>query len=131
MGSMLAYLSYAMTACSNPLIVETFALWRGLDLGAKLGFLGFEVQMERDAQTFIHTLNEVEKCWSWFGNLVEDIKLRIKQLPGWAIRFIHKEGNQVAHYLAKYGLLLRKECIWIDEYSGVIAHYVLQDISIQ
>lgn len=84
--------------------------------------------MEGDAQVLINAINEAEECRAWFGNLIEDAKMRLKSLPLWKVRFIHREGNRVAHYLAKHGLLLNCESIWIDEYPDVIAHFVLQDL---
>lgn len=58
-------------------------------MGTELGFSEFEVIIEGDSQVLINAINEAEECKAWFGNLIEDVKLWMKSLPLWKIRFIH------------------------------------------
>lgn len=61
--------------------------------------------------------------------VVEDIKQLLKGSTAWSVNFIHREGNSVARYLTKNGLLLTSEAIWLEDFLDVIFQYVLNDIS--
>lgn len=45
-------------------------------------------------------------------HVVEDIKLEIQAFQQWQITFVRKEGNQVAHLLAKYVVKHVKNISW-------------------
>lgn len=47
--------------------------------------------------------------------MIEDAKATLKDRPNYSINFVYREGNQIAHRLAKFGLLLDEERVWIEE----------------
>lgn len=90
--------------------------------------LGIEdAHFKRDAQILIQAINKEEDCWSWCGHLVESAKQIFKHRTRWTLTFIHREGNHVAHSLAKHGLCLYLEAVWIEEVPNVIVDALLSD----
>lgn len=59
--------------------------------------------------------------------LINDAKQALKVQPYWNLNFIHMEGNQVAHLLAKYQLLLSKEQGWIENFPNVITQAIIAE----
>lgn len=47
--------------------------------------------------------------------MIEHAKVTLKDRPNCSINFVYREGNQMAHRLAKFGLLLYEERVWIEE----------------
>lgn len=109
-------------------MVESYAIWRALIFGSELSLSVCNVLFEGDAQMLIHAIKDTEECYVRYGNIVEDIKQLLKGSSSWSISFIHREGNQIAHCLAKKGLSLTSEVIWLEEFHDVISHSVLSDI---
>lgn len=62
---------------------------------------------------------------------MEAAKKFIKERGNWNISFVRRDGNEAAHLLAKHGLMLLNECIWIEDVPNVIADVVLDDITNQ
>lgn len=49
------------------------------------------VQLERDAQVVVREVMKIEQCWSWFGEVVEDIKDFLSFRTNWSNGFIYIE----------------------------------------
>jgi hypothetical protein len=39
---------------------------------------------------------------SWMGHLIEDVKVELQAVVHWQLTFVTREGNKLAHDLAKY-----------------------------
>lgn len=127
-GAFLVGLNSSMTFSAHPINAEFHVLWRTLELCNELVFEN--VRFEGDAQVLIKAVNGEEACGTWYRILKEDVKLVLKYRSLWTITFIHREGNMFAHVLAKHGLLLSNEAIWVVEPSNVIIPFIIFDISI-
>lgn len=57
-------------------------------------------------QTIINVVRSDEECQAWYGGIIEDVKATLNCRTGWSRNFVYREGNQVAHSLAKLGLSL-------------------------
>jgi ribonuclease HI len=84
---------------------EAMAVLLAIQLCRELGFL--RVHLEGDAKGVIDAINyvDVDKCW--MGHVIEDIKVELKTLAHWklTLTLVKREGNQVAHNLAKYAVM--------------------------
>lgn len=49
----------------------------------------------------VNVVQSKEVNYSWYGELIEDLKLDLRERPNCRLSFIHREGNRVAHSLAK------------------------------
>lgn len=68
---------------------------------------------EGDTQVIICTIQKKDSCSTWFEELIEDLKVGLATQPLWNLQFTHRESNQAAHVMAKLGLTLDYEHIWI------------------
>lgn len=83
--------------------------------------------MEGDAKAIIEAIHGLDECCTWYGTRIEDVRCFWQKHPFWSLVFIHREGNYVTHLLAKFGLSISDEYVWIGEYSHVI-HSLLADL---
>lgn len=65
---------------------------------------------------------------SWYGTLVENAKQVLRNKGTWFVGFVYREGNETAHLLAKYGLYLNVEFVWLKDPPIVISNAVTTDI---
>jgi acyl carrier protein phosphodiesterase len=50
----------------------------------------------------IEAVQSKEVDRSWMGHLIEDVKVELQAVVDWQLTFVRREGNKVAHDLAKY-----------------------------
>lgn len=127
MGSVLTCISSAMNTCSNPLTEKFICSMERMEIRCWFGALGFWSSNTGRCSNPYPCSKWCRRMQSLVCNLVKDVKMRLKRLSRWTIKFIHRDGNQVEHYLTKHGLLLNRECIWINKFLDVIENFVLQD----
>jgi uncharacterized membrane protein len=48
------------------------------------------------------------------GNVIEDIKEELRTVPYWKVSFVRRDGNKVAHILAKYALNCDLDHKWVE-----------------
>ncbi|XWS46774.1 hypothetical protein CRYUN_Cryun14cG0097000 [Craigia yunnanensis] len=90
-----------------------------------MGFL--KVEIDGDALGVIRKLQSMGKDLSPIGCLVDEANaIRRFRL----CKFMHtgRKGNMVAHYLAKYGLELHEERIWVEECPDFVMDVVINDV---
>lgn len=64
-----------------------------------------------------------------YGALIEDAKYILQNHPQWStLSFVHREGNSVACALARYGLSLAQELVWIEDIQNVLIPIVILDL---
>lgn len=112
-GEPLVLLSCNKGGVSHPLTTKIWTLWRGLKLCDKLNFTN--MVFEIDALVVIKAINSEEVCWTWYGQLIEDIHSIIRNRKNWLIQYTCRDFNNVAHTLANIGLKGKGEMIWIEE----------------
>ncbi|XP_035547368.1 uncharacterized protein LOC118348906 [Juglans regia] len=126
-GEVLISLCGSDVGFCSPAVAELQALWRALKLCAELQWN--KVIFEGDAMGIIDAVNRQNCCWEWHGQVVEDIKLILQNRPNWSIRYTNRKCNRVAHMLAKMGLDVTDETVWMEGGPTGIYPFVLQDIS--
>ncbi|XP_040987788.1 uncharacterized protein LOC121235507 [Juglans microcarpa x Juglans regia] len=92
---------------------ECIAMWEAMVLCEELG-LG-EVIFEGDAKSVIDAVSSGEKDDSSYGHLVENLQQKLNFYSRWEVAFIHREGNEVAHQLAKLALYGDNDMYWVEE----------------
>ncbi|XP_062005491.1 uncharacterized protein LOC133722603 [Rosa rugosa] len=90
-----------------PRSVEALALLHGLQFAAHVGFTNIDI--EGDALSVIDTLHESSEDLSYEGHLIEEIEFLIKSFPSYSSHFVRREGNEIAHRLAKEVLKVKIE----------------------
>jgi hypothetical protein len=115
------------TGCLAPAGAEVMTVLLAIQLCRELGCL--KVHMEGDAKGVIDAIHSEEVDRSWMGHKNEDIKVELKSKAHWQLTFVKREGNNVAHNLAKFAL---KNCIsdtWHDAPPACISETLLLEQS--
>ncbi|XP_059446504.1 uncharacterized protein LOC132178058 [Corylus avellana] len=95
----------------DPLAAEAVASFMAAQLCLEMGIR--QVQLEGDAKTLVDIINSDEADESGRGQLIADIRLILRAIPCWEMRFTHREGNKVAHLLAKLAKHDTMNKVWL------------------
>lgn len=126
-GKVLACLSSSKEPCAQqPILAKCWALLHAIEFRTKLGLQW--VHLEGDALTLIKATQQEERCCTWYDDIIEDIKQTLCYRPTWAISFIHRDGNGVAHLLAKLGFNFSSEHVWMEDYPSLISQLLIFDL---
>ncbi|XP_040994265.1 uncharacterized protein LOC121240800 [Juglans microcarpa x Juglans regia] len=104
---------------------ECTAMWEAMVLCEELG-LG-EVIFEGDAKSVIDAVSSGEKDDSSYGHLVEILQQKLNFYSRWEVGFIHREGNEVVHQLAKMALCRDNDMYWVEEGPEAITNQLSID----
>lgn len=126
-GQTLACLSSSYTSSPDPILAECETLKRALIFYEELGL--DRVEFEGDTKYVIDIILQKDKCNTQFGSLMEDLEYLLQRQPLWSLHFIHREGNNAAHRLAKLCLTLDEERVWIEEFPPVISTAILANFT--
>ncbi|XP_035540209.1 uncharacterized protein LOC118344201 [Juglans regia] len=124
-GNVLASMTSQRRYIVSPFLAECNAMWRAMELCKKLGFQ--EVSFEGDARSVIEAVVDEEVDESGRGQVVEDLKKMLRSCWYWTLTFTHREGNVVAHNLAKMALFTEGEFSWIESVPKEIKQLVVND----
>lgn len=102
------------------------ALWRGVNLCGDIANMGFRrVVFEGDSLNVVSAMCQDNPCWSSYGQLIEDTRIRFHSLQFYAVRNVDRATNKVAHSLAKMALNRSLDYVWVEEYLSSIRNIVL------
>lgn len=112
----------------EPVVAACISLLCAMKLSIELGHE--RADFEGDTQIVVNSVNSQESCLAWYGNLIEDAKLLLKHNPLWTVSFIHREGNQAAHDMAKIGLdSSSTEITWFFDFPCMILLVLARDLN--
>ncbi|KAL2926785.1 hypothetical protein RDABS01_028375, partial [Bienertia sinuspersici] len=106
-------------------VKEAIALRLGLQITLEAGFT--KLVIETDNLKLYHHLHAKKIDTSYFGYIVKDI-LCLASNNFISFSFVKREGNKVAHYLARLCIHYDDLRVWLEEYLVEVAKYVLEDI---
>ncbi|KAF5444675.1 hypothetical protein F2P56_033791 [Juglans regia] len=110
-GDVLVSLSTQLQWVNSPFMAECKALSKAIELCKELGF--YRVWFEGDAKGVVDRVNKEEEDDSWEGLVVGDLQKELRSCRGWKLSFVHRECNEVAHSLAKLGVSIDTERVWM------------------
>jgi hypothetical protein len=101
----------------------------GARLCAEFGlYLGLRfVILEGDALEIVEELNRVIEDEGNLGNLIGKTRLLLRSFDCWSVNHVNREGNKVAHTLAKYAVSHPQNCVWFQSYPSCLSGYVLSE----
>ncbi|XP_035543587.1 uncharacterized protein LOC118347674 [Juglans regia] len=97
---------------AEPIQVELLALLRGLQFCVSLGIE--KIQVESDCSLAIEALHQGNIDISKFGGIYFEIKELASHFGDCMFRYVYRETNEVAHYLAKYARNVGRINMWWD-----------------
>ncbi|KAL5817062.1 hypothetical protein ACOSQ3_025440 [Xanthoceras sorbifolium] len=111
----------------SPPIAEALAILRGITLAVETGLL--LVCVESDTKFVVNLITSKAAPISEIGVVIEEILLLISMHPVYSVRFIPRLANWVAHWLAKFGLSVVGEFVWLEDCPLCVENLVLNDCS--
>ncbi len=85
--------------------------------------------MVGDSLQIVKALNHKGVVWTMYGQIVEDIKMVLRNCEYWEIRHTKRDGNKAAHLLAKMGACLDSDRVWFDCFPDCIRDIVTSELS--
>ena len=109
------------------LMAEAMALREGMKTVLEAGF--HSLMVEVDNATLYEAVRKKKKDQTSLGLILHDIFVLSEQCSFYSIDFIRREGNQVAHCLAKHSLELEELKVWLEEIPADVLPLVMRDVS--
>lgn len=104
---------------------ELLAIFRGLQQCATMGLSNIIVKS--DSLLSIEALKDDSMTNSFLGVLYNEIKKLARCLESCLFSHVYKEGNMVAHKLAKYALKVESIDVWWDCIPDCISQVLWHD----
>ncbi|KAK2634369.1 hypothetical protein Ddye_029161 [Dipteronia dyeriana] len=106
-------------------IAKAMAIKRGLILALEIGL--FPCVVDSDAQSVVKLISLPDIPCAEIGIIIKDIKLLLETSPGCVIGFARRSTNMATHGLAKLGLSVDSDMVWMEDYPHVLAPTILGD----
>jgi hypothetical protein len=101
----------------DSVVVEAIAAI-GVEFCNKMGFS--TIVMEGDAHELVTALGKANQCSSAYGSIIHDARTRLSTFQAWTVQHVRREGNNVAHSLARWAVSQQLHQTWIDSYPPFI-----------
>uniref|UniRef100_A0A2N9F767 RNase H type-1 domain-containing protein n=1 Tax=Fagus sylvatica TaxID=28930 RepID=A0A2N9F767_FAGSY len=108
--------------------VEASAARAATQLAIDVGIL--DVEIEGDSAGIVSALLDPNPCLALFGHLIEDTKLLAQSLNFVSFKHVKRDGNSVAHTLAKKAKSSKPLEIWLETVSPDILPILCKDFSL-
>ena len=116
----------AKSHCFNePFLAEAKAALSALIFAFEMGFQKIEV--EGDALSIIKQFKDMSTNYSIIGNIIEEARVRAGFFNSCFFTHTGREGNRVADTLAKLGLTVDCDMIWIEDCPPCVEQFVITD----
>ncbi|XP_065637528.1 uncharacterized protein LOC136070886 [Quercus suber] len=112
-GNAIASLSEQAPLPFAPVIVEAMAAARAITFAQELGLQEF--MLEGDSVAVINTLQSAEPSLTSYGHLLDSAKSTLVSSKCIACTHIRRDGNKVAHNLAKHARHVRGLSVWVED----------------
>ena len=126
-GAVLVSCSEKLTQAYKAEETETLAARKALMFAHELGFQ--RVILEGDALGLIQALKSQEQNLSPLGSLVEDVKLYSNHFQRVLYSHVKRNGNSVAHNLAKHAICIPDFQVWMEDVSPHIVSFLYSDVT--
>ena len=126
-GMVLALLSKQLPQLYSALEVEAMAASTALSFASQLGF--HWAILESDSLTLATALRNDSTFLSLDGLLMEDIKFHASSFTQLRYSHVKREGNNVAHKLARHTLCILNFSMWMEDVPPPLLPVVLEDIA--
>jgi hypothetical protein len=86
--------------------------------------------LEGDALEITNSLNNTKDNVGKFGNFIMDARATLREFRSWAVVHVKREGNRVAHNLAKFAISSEQNKVWFDSYPTCLSGLVNSELTL-
>ena len=126
-GMVLASMSKQIPQLYSALEVEAIAASTALSFASQLGF--HQAILELDSLMLTTALQNNRTFLSPEGLLMEDIKFHASSFIQLRYSHVKREGNNVAHNLARHALCISEFSVWMEDVPPPLLPVVLRNIA--
>jgi hypothetical protein len=124
-GGVIAMMCEIINFIQDPVTAEALAARRAVEFSRTLG-VG-ELILEGDALQIVEALQSEDGGRSLYGVIIEDALQIMQSFLNCKVSFIHREGNEEAHKLAKLAISLGENKVWREDYPFSVQNDVTDD----
>jgi hypothetical protein len=84
--------------------------------------------LEGDALEIVSATRKEDGYPRKYGNIIEDVQKLLASFHSWSVRFVRREGNAVAHYLAQLAVTKKLNQEWFDKCPRGLSESVRKDL---
>ncbi|KAK8606864.1 hypothetical protein V6N13_052617 [Hibiscus sabdariffa] len=125
-GLVLAACTFPHSAVADAFSAEALACESAVTFASDLGFRS--VQVEGDSLSIIKKFNAATMDRSLISPIISDIQTLRGSFDNITFSFVGRQGNMVAHELAKLGIQLSEPMYWMEEVPMQVERLVLRDL---
>jgi hypothetical protein len=124
-GALLAALCATKEMVTDPGTTEALAALQAAELARRLDLR--QVVLEGDALEIVNIL-KLDGAWlGSYGYVIQDANSILGSCQIWSVSHTYREGNGVAHNLAKLALSLGQDVLWTENFPDCILDLVLAE----
>ncbi|KAF5462134.1 hypothetical protein F2P56_018164 [Juglans regia] len=121
MGNFLATLRKNLSSLPDSNLAEALAAGIAAKFGVDLGMRS--IIIERDSIKVVTELNLKKHNRSYFGMIIGNVQDTMAKMQACRVKHVHREGNYVAHNLAKVALYVSNYIVNMEETP--LFHHIL------
>ncbi|XP_042958071.1 uncharacterized protein LOC122293596 [Carya illinoinensis] len=121
-GHVMATMRHNKQMYPDPLLAESYGALQAAKLGVDLGLR--QIILEGDSLQVINTLHEDRDGLSSALMFLYETKVLLKQFAKWEISHVRRNGNVLAHVLAKDSLSISDLAVTVEDVPQCIFHLV-------
>nr|XP_023922898.1 uncharacterized protein LOC112034311 [Quercus suber] len=107
--------------------VEALAAMRAVEFALELGMT--KVIMEGDSEVICKELQDPSTSLALHGHILQDIKCLSNAFQCISFSHVRRQGNNVAHTLAKMAVREPNQTVWMEDVSPDIHHIFQADLA--
>ena len=119
-GMVVATLRKRKPLITDPFLAESYGALKAVQFARDLGLS--KVVLEGDSLQAIQALQGDQEVWCSASMFLFEAKLGLINFARWEVSHVRRDGNVVAHILAKNALSISDCIITIEEYPSCISH---------
>ena len=126
-GNVMGALSQKITKPHSVEHAEALAVRRAVILAKEL--MLFQVCVEGDCLRVIQAINAPGACRTLFGHIIDEIRYFSASLVGCSFIHVKREGNKLAHALARRAVLSADTDVWVEELPNDLEDVFLSELA--
>ncbi|XP_062167043.1 uncharacterized protein LOC133873342 [Alnus glutinosa] len=106
-------------------VAEALGARRAMKFGRDMGYEAIE--LEGDASEIVEAIRNSAKTANRFGGIIRETRQILESFGSWRISLVRREGNRVAHLLAKFAVANQSHYVWFNVCPSFLVNVVTAD----
>ncbi|XP_042969074.1 uncharacterized protein LOC122301757 [Carya illinoinensis] len=112
-GQVIATMRDKKQMFADPLLAESYGALAAAQLALDLGLQ--RIVLEGDSLQVTKTLQEEKEAWSCASMIMSETRTCLKHFAKWDVSHVRRNGNKIAHLLAKIALTISELIVTMED----------------